>query len=677
MADVKYIITADTKGAVKGIDKVGTSIKGMKTQATKSVSPLKGMFTQLAAGLIATIGIGIAFKKLAGFMKDSIEAAGIQELAEKGLTDALQSTGREVPINAAHFKAYASELQQATLYGDEAILGAQALMIQLTDLDKEGLDRATAGALGMATVFKTDLKSATNLIAKALAGNYGALSRYGISVSDLNTEEEKRASLLDQLTILYERAKGEVDTYEGTVTQLKNTYGDFQEKIGDVIVESEILRSDISLIQLTMSNFIASGTMDAWADKFDFILQNVPAFAALRTSLQLLNIDMEGQILQQKYATETGEKWLEFLEDSDEALNILGVDLYEAMREFAGLNKEVKIGKNKFAELVPEIKKTNKELKKIEEIIDETVLPAYREWSGLAYNTQEEIKTHVFNANDAIVTDTDTTMGEINEYWDQLATDVGLTFGGLVDSLLDETTTFEDGWDGFISNLKASFRGMIADMIADWVTGLMTEMVSKTKTAASGISSSMATIGQGISGIGAGLGALITTLATAIATAAGIIAAAAPEILIAAGVALAIYAGFKLISSLFAKKGMGSSAEWHLKQIWINTNALPPMEGAINDINGHTLRIAVQTQGVPPKLDKMNQHLKAIRNSLAGPSVSAQGGFYSPSLPADTTIRAHKGEGALITPRGRGSSALWNATKYGQQKIHERSIVKR
>ena len=217
---------------------------------------------------------------------------------------------------------------------------------------------------------------------------------------------------------------------------------------------------------------------------------------------------------------------------------------------------------------------------------------------------------------------------------------------------------------------------MIADMIADWVTGLMTEMVSKTKTAASGISDSMATIGSGISGVGTGLGALITTLATAIATAAGIIAAAAPEILIAAGVALAIYAGFKLISSLFAKKGMGSSAEWHLKQIWINTNALPPMEGAINDINGHTLRIAVQTQGVPPKLDKIVGILREIKNNLKG-SVSAQGGFYSPSLPADTTIRAHKGEGALITPRGRGSSALWNATKYGQQKIHERSVVKR
>ena len=55
MADIKYIVTADTKGAVKGIDKVGTSIGGMKTQAQKSVSPLKGMFTQLAAGLVATI----------------------------------------------------------------------------------------------------------------------------------------------------------------------------------------------------------------------------------------------------------------------------------------------------------------------------------------------------------------------------------------------------------------------------------------------------------------------------------------------------------------------------------------------------------------------------------------------------------------------------------------------
>ena len=79
MADIKYIITADAKGVVKEVKKVESSIKGMKTQATQSVSPLKGMFGQFAKGLIATVGIGIAFKKLVGFMKDSIEAAGIND----------------------------------------------------------------------------------------------------------------------------------------------------------------------------------------------------------------------------------------------------------------------------------------------------------------------------------------------------------------------------------------------------------------------------------------------------------------------------------------------------------------------------------------------------------------------------------------------------------------------
>jgi len=137
MADIKYIVKADTKGAVKEFKKVDASINGMKAQAQKSVSPLKGMFTQLGKGLVATAAVGIAMKKLVKFMGDAIAAAQLQELAEKGMTDALASTGREVPINAEHFKRYASELQQATLYGDEQILSAQALLIQLTDLDQK------------------------------------------------------------------------------------------------------------------------------------------------------------------------------------------------------------------------------------------------------------------------------------------------------------------------------------------------------------------------------------------------------------------------------------------------------------------------------------------------------------------------------------------------------------
>jgi len=109
VADIKYIIQVDDKGGIKKIEKLDKTISDVKEQ-------------------------------LSGFMKSTIESAKIQELAERNLVVALKSTGREVPKLAEHFKEYAKQIQSATTYGDEQILEAQALLIQLTKLDKEGLD---------------------------------------------------------------------------------------------------------------------------------------------------------------------------------------------------------------------------------------------------------------------------------------------------------------------------------------------------------------------------------------------------------------------------------------------------------------------------------------------------------------------------------------------------------
>ena len=50
MADVKYTITADAKGAVTQIKKVEGAVEGMSTQAKKAKSPLAGMFGKIAIG---------------------------------------------------------------------------------------------------------------------------------------------------------------------------------------------------------------------------------------------------------------------------------------------------------------------------------------------------------------------------------------------------------------------------------------------------------------------------------------------------------------------------------------------------------------------------------------------------------------------------------------------------
>jgi len=263
--DIRYIVTADTKKGKAAIKEFDQNVDKMGKTAQRAGTGFKSLAGGVAVGVAAFYAASKALRGVVQWMGDAIDKAAIQQTAEAEMRAALESTGREVEANAEHFKLYASELQSATKFGDEQILSAQALMIQLTKLDREGLDAATKGAIGLASVYKTDLQAATTLVGKALAGNYGALSRYGIMVERTATDEQKRASILEQLQVMYQRAKAETDTYQGAVKQLSNVYGDLKERIGDAVVKNEEIRDSIVDIREKIEDFIDSGKIEEWA----------------------------------------------------------------------------------------------------------------------------------------------------------------------------------------------------------------------------------------------------------------------------------------------------------------------------------------------------------------------------------------------------------------------------
>jgi len=288
VSDIKFQATVDSKsGEVslsqldKGVDKLGTSTQ-------KSAGAFKTLAAGVAAGVAAFYAAAKALRGLIKWMGDAIEKAGIQQMAEKEVAAALESTGREVFKNTEHFKEYASRLQQATVFGDEQILSAQALMVQLTKLDREGLDMATKGAIGLASVYKQDLQAATTLVGKALAGNYGALSRYGIMVDRTATDEEKRASVLRQLQIMYQRAEAETDTYQGSVKQLSNTYGDLKEKAGDAVIKNEELLGLIKTATQAIRDFIDAGYPEHLAAMAAEVSKNAQYFVPFADSLAII-----------------------------------------------------------------------------------------------------------------------------------------------------------------------------------------------------------------------------------------------------------------------------------------------------------------------------------------------------------------------------------------------------
>jgi hypothetical protein len=252
MADIRYTVTIDASTGAAEIKKLegeidklaGTTKKGGEEAAAsqpKWVEFAKGM----VAGFISVQALEAAGRKLIGFFTDSVKAAAESETAENNLKNTLAATGREVKQNAEHYAKYAQELMKATVYDDEQIKASQTLLLQLTKLDREGLDEATRGAIGLSRALDIDLRSATMMVAKAMEGNYETLGRYGIKVKENTSDEEKRAEILSKLNSMYARATGELNTYSGSVTNLKKNMGELKETLGGVLTNSETYRAVI------------------------------------------------------------------------------------------------------------------------------------------------------------------------------------------------------------------------------------------------------------------------------------------------------------------------------------------------------------------------------------------------------------------------------------------------
>ncbi len=155
------------------------------------------------------------------------------------------------------------------------------------------------------------------------------------------------------------------------------------------------------------------------------------------------------------------------------------------------------------------------------------------------------------------------TTAETRGYFDGLFNDIAAGFGSTIETWMSGATTFKDFMTGIWDDIKAAFFRMIGEMVAteaiNAIKGIFKDLLTTTKNVGAGIASATSSIGSAVGGIATGIATLITSLASAIATAATTLAAAAPAILKVGAVAIALYAGFKvvegLVNSIFGSGG--------------------------------------------------------------------------------------------------------------------------
>ena len=197
-----------------------TTLLGVKNQRL-----LGNAFATLRSKmLLFSFGVAIVGKTMQTLFGAFME----QEKAEKKLEQALGK------VNTA-LLTQASELQKVSVFGDEAIIGVQAMIAAFTD-DEEAINKATKATLDLAAAKGMDLKTAGDLVAKTLGSSTNSLSRYGVEVEGAVNSTARLTSLTHNISKLFGgQAYAATQTLAGQTAQLKNVLGDIGEQIGQYL----------------------------------------------------------------------------------------------------------------------------------------------------------------------------------------------------------------------------------------------------------------------------------------------------------------------------------------------------------------------------------------------------------------------------------------------------------
>ncbi len=209
----------------------GTGLK----QAQASFKETGKAADSLSGGLGSIVGMvagGAAIWKLVEFSKESLQAFGEQEQAERRLELAMQNLG--VYTKKAHDEnvAFATSQQKLTTFADEHIIALEA---QLTTfgLYGEQLHKVATGAMDLAIGKQIDLTTAGNMLGKAFQGTTSRLEQMGIKITDTGNV----AKNFEQVMAIVQgkfggAAAAETETYLGKIKTLTNNFGELKERIG-------------------------------------------------------------------------------------------------------------------------------------------------------------------------------------------------------------------------------------------------------------------------------------------------------------------------------------------------------------------------------------------------------------------------------------------------------------
>lgn len=228
--------------------KIGGDLTGLDASLGKAESMVSKAGSSLAnIGKVMAVGALAGGAALVGGLVASVKAAADAEAQTAKLNAVLQSTGGVAGMTAGAVNALATSLSQVTPFEDDAIVGAESLLLTFTNIGANVFPQATEAVLNLSAALGQDLQSSAIQVGKALNDpitGATALRRVGVSLTDqqmkqIKAFQESGDLLSAQKIILTEletefggAAKAAGSTFGGQLQILQNNLGNVMETIG-------------------------------------------------------------------------------------------------------------------------------------------------------------------------------------------------------------------------------------------------------------------------------------------------------------------------------------------------------------------------------------------------------------------------------------------------------------
>lgn len=195
-------------------------------------------------GLTAALGALSAVAALGFIGKKTLEETEQAQAAMAQLEAAVKSTGGAAGRTVAQLDALSVSLQKTTTFSDEAVKGAEKILLTFDQIRGAEFDRATQAVTDLAARMGGDLETAALQLGKALqdpTNGLAALRRSGVSFSAAQVDvikslyetgrvaEGQRAILAELEKQFGGSAAAARDTLGGALAALKNAWGDLFE----------------------------------------------------------------------------------------------------------------------------------------------------------------------------------------------------------------------------------------------------------------------------------------------------------------------------------------------------------------------------------------------------------------------------------------------------------------